>query len=203
MPRPKRRDAALRATILTTARALLEAEGVAACTTRRIARLADTSPPALYELFGDKAGVLRAVVFDGFRDLGRALKRMEPADDPRGALVAIVGVFRTFTNAHPTLTGLMFSRPVTALEPDPEERAASDGVRRHILAQVEACIAAGRLVGDPTDIAHALLALAMGLAQQERAGWLGSTEASRARRWTLGVRALLDGLSPAPVASPR
>ena len=47
------------------------------------------------------------------------------------------------------------------------------------------------------DIAHVLLALALGLAAQETAGWLGSSRASRDRRWALAIKAALAGFAPA------
>ena len=50
--------------------------------------------------------------------------------------------------------------------------------------------------GNETDIAHVLLALVQGLAAQERAGWLGTSKASIGRRWSLALRATLDGLAP-------
>jgi hypothetical protein len=52
-------------------------------------------------------------------------------------------------------------------------------------------VRAGLLDGDPVDLAHVLLALAQGLAAQERAGWLGTTPESRDRRWDLAVAAVL------------
>jgi hypothetical protein len=61
--------------------------------------------------------------------------------------------------------------------------------------QAARCIDAGIIDGDQTDIAHGLLALAQGLATQEAAGWLGSTQASVNRRWDLAVHALLAGLA--------
>ena len=64
-------------------------------------------------------------------------------------------------------------------------------------AHVRGLVRAGLLDGDPTDVAHVLLALAQGLAAQETAGWLGTTAASRDRRWALATSALLSGLAPA------
>ena len=51
------------------------------------------------------------------------------------------------------------------------------------------------IAGDPTDIAHVLIGLALGLAAQETAGWLGGSRASVDRRWHLGAEVLLHGLS--------
>jgi hypothetical protein len=55
-------------------------------------------------------------------------------------------------------------------------------------------VAAGVLQGDPTDLAHVLVALVQGLAAAENAGRLGTSRASVERRWRLGVSSLLDGL---------
>ena len=69
-------------------------------------------------------------------------------------------------------------------------------MREFIVGRVRRCTDAGILGGDGTDIAHVLVALAQGLAAQESAGWLGTSQASRDRRWDLATRAVLDGLSP-------
>ena len=57
MPRPKQRTPELRDRMLQVAVATLTAEGAGGLTTRRIAEQARTSTPAVYELFGDKAGL--------------------------------------------------------------------------------------------------------------------------------------------------
>lgn len=196
MPRPKLRTEELRGRVLEAALGLLEAEGPAACTTRRIATLARTSPPALYEFFGDKEGLLRAVFFEGFRRLGQRLEELPRTDDARADLVATAQVFRAFGREHPALSELMFSRPFAAFAPNKEEQAAGTTTRQFLVGRVRRAVQDGVLAGDATDIAHNLLALIIGLTTQERGGWLGSTPASIQRRWDLGVDALLRGLAP-------
>jgi AcrR family transcriptional regulator len=71
VPRAKQRTPALRDHVLQVAVELLATSGVAGFTTRRVARVARTSTPAVYELFGDKAGLVRGVFFVGFRLLRR------------------------------------------------------------------------------------------------------------------------------------
>ena len=66
MPRAKLRTPALRDRVLQVALTILADEGVAGLTTRRVARQARTSIPAVYELFGDKSGLVREMFFDGF-----------------------------------------------------------------------------------------------------------------------------------------
>jgi hypothetical protein len=92
------------------------------------------------------------------------------------------------------LTQVMFSRPFADFDPGPAELQAGTVTREFVVHRVRRCIDAGIIDGDQTDIAHGLLALAQGLAVQEAAGWLGSTQASVNRRWDLAVRALLAGL---------
>ncbi|HEY2428796.1 MAG TPA: WHG domain-containing protein, partial [Acidimicrobiales bacterium] len=88
----------------------------------------------------------------------------------------------------------MFSRSFADFDPGPEEVAAGSAVRELVAAHVRRCLAAGVLVGDATDIAHVLVALAQGLAAQEAAGWLGTSRSSVNRRWALGLEATLAGL---------
>ena len=52
-------------------------DGIAGFTTRRVAQEAETSTPAVYELFGDKAGLVREVFFEGFRLLRRRFDELD------------------------------------------------------------------------------------------------------------------------------
>ncbi len=90
----------------------------------------------------------------------------------------------------------MFSRPFTDFDAGPCEQEASSSVRTFIVERVARAIDAGRLRGDPTDIAHVLVALVQGLGAAENARRLGTTVASIDRRWHLAVDAVLDGLAP-------
>jgi len=204
MPRAKQRTPELRDRLLQVAVAMLAEEGVSGLTTRRVAREAHTSPPAVYELFGDKGGLVREVFFEGFRMLRRRFGELGDSGDPMDDLVCVVEVFRGFIRENPVLAEVMFSRPFADFEPGRDELAAGSSVREFIVGRVSRCVEAGLLTGDPTDIAHAVVALAHGLASQERAGWLGSSPASVNRRWGLAVSAMLDGLRPAaPIAAVR
>jgi AcrR family transcriptional regulator len=194
LPRPKQRTAQLRDHVLRAARALLESEGVEGFTARSIARQAGTSMPAMYELFGDKAGLMRALFFEGFRALRRQLDQLEPSPHPRADMERAAALFRAFVQANPVLSDLMFSQPFASFDPGPAEQQAGGAVREFLVSAVRRCIDARLLSGDATDIAHVLVALVQGLAAQERAGWLGSSKASVDRRWRLGIQATLDGM---------
>jgi AcrR family transcriptional regulator len=195
VPRTKQRTPQLREHVLTIALELLARDGVAAFTTRNVARQSHTSPPAIYELFGDKSGLVRAVFFQGFRLLRLHLGAVAQTDDPRADLIELMALYRSFMRQNPVLCEVMFSRPFTDFAPSGSELGASGSVRTLIVQHVRRCIDAGVLRGDETDIAHVLVALAQGLAAAENARRLGTSRASVDRRWALGVEAVLDGLS--------
>lgn len=198
MPRAKQRTPELRERLLEVAVATLNEEGIARFTTRRVAQRAATSVPAVYELFNDKAGLVRAMFFEGFRLLGRELAKVPTTGDPLADLERLVPVFRLFCRAYPRLAQVMFSRPFADFEPGADELAAGAAVREEFIGRIQRCIDAGALFGDPIDIAHVLLALAQGLAVQEAGRWLGNSASSIERRWTLGVRSLLAGFATPP-----
>lgn len=195
MPRAKQRTPELRNRVLSVAVEVLSESGVSGFTTRRVAERAGTSVPAVYELFTDKAGLVREVYTEGFRRLARAMAAVPETPDPVHDLELLIPVFRRFCQNYPALAKVMFSRPFQDLDPGPAARAAAPTVRDILIRKVQRCIDAELLVGDATDIAHVLLALAQGLAVQEGGHWLGHTEAAVDRRWTIGVASLLRGFA--------
>jgi AcrR family transcriptional regulator len=190
VPRAKQRTGQLREQIVQAAVAMLAADGIGGFTTRKVAERAQTSAPAVYELFGDKAGLVREVFFEGFRLLGDRLGTLQESEDTRADLLRTVQALRTFVRDNQVLAQVMFSRPFADFDPGPAELEAGATTRELIVGRVQRCIEAGIIDGNEVDIAHGLLALA-----QEAAGWLGSTRASVNRRWDLAVNAFLAGLS--------
>ena len=194
MPRPKQRTPELRDRVLQVAVSTLNEDGLSGFTTRRVAGQAGTSVPAVYELFGDKSGLLRAVFFEGFRMLGRRLLAVPETDDAVADVQRLIPVFRRFCLDYPALARVMFSRPFQDFDPGPEE-LASPSMREVFVGRIKRCTDAGLLTGDPVDIAHVLLALAQGLAVQEGGRWLGKSKASVNRRWEVGVTGILRGFA--------
>ncbi|REE96827.1 TetR/AcrR family transcriptional regulator [Thermomonospora umbrina] len=194
MPRAKQRTPELRDRLLSVAVQTLTEEGVTGFTTRNVAAKARTSTPAVYELFGDRAGLVREVYFEGFRLLRAHFDRLAATDDPRADLLALAAAFREFLCGNPVLSQVMYARPFADFDPTPSELRASASVREFVVERVARCVRAGALTGDVTDIAHAFVALVQGLAAAENAGRLGTSAGSVERRWTLALRALLDGL---------
>ena len=107
----------------------------------------------------------------------------------------MIPVFRRFCLDYPALARVMLSRPFHDFDPGPAELPAAPSVREVLIGKVGRCVDAGTLVGDATDIAHVLLALAQGLAVQEVGHWLGKSAISVDRRWEVGVTGLLRGFA--------
>lgn len=194
MPRAKQRTPELRDHVLSVALPLLARQGAAGFTARSVAHAADTSPPAIYELFGDKGGLLREIFFEGFRILGERMDEVAVSDDPRADLIALLTAYRGFVRENSILSEVMFSRPFADFSPGPSELEAGSGVRTAIVESVSRCIEAGILRGDATDIAHVLVSLTQGLAAAENARRLGRSPSSIERRWKLAVEGVLAGL---------
>jgi AcrR family transcriptional regulator len=202
MPRKKLRTPELRQRLRDAAVEVLVREGPRGFTTRSVAGAAETSTPAVYELFGDKAGLVRAVFFEGFRVLRRQLEATPKTDGPVADLRTLGVAYRAFINERPQLARVMFSRPFSDFDPWPSESEASGSVRMLIVSGVQRCIDAGEIEGDATDLAHGLVALIQGLAEAEISRRLGTSQESVDRRWELAIDAMLAGLRPGAIASP-
>lgn len=173
---------------------ILREQGAAALTARALAARADTSPAALYELFGDKAGVMGHLRLRGFRLLAEALSGRPETPDPLADLWALTAEYRRFVRRQPALAIVMFTPSPSGTVATPEELAAAAAVGGLIGGHVRRCVASGRLVGDAADTASILEALLQGLAFAEAAGRLGSSTESVERRWRLAVASSLNGL---------
>jgi len=196
MPPAKQRTAALKERVLVGAVDLLADVGAAGFTARSLAARADTSAPAVYELFGDKSGVVRAVYFEGFRLLSAELHEVAETGDPVADLRVLAAAYRRFVVQRRELAEVMFSRPFTDFSPGAEELRATSSVRECIVERIRRCVQAGAFAGDETDLAHIFVALVQGLAFAEAADRLGRSRASVDRRWRAALRALFTGFAP-------
>src|ERR1035441_7853873 len=100
MPRIKQRTPELRDRLLSVAGGLRAEEGAAGLTARSLAARAETSAPALYELFGDKAGVVRQLYFQGFRQLSDELAALAETADSIADLWTTASTYRRFIRSN-------------------------------------------------------------------------------------------------------
>lgn len=175
--------------------AVLVEEGPAGLTTRTVARRANASVPAIYEVFGDKAGIVREIFFEGFRRLSDELAALPGRRDPLEALRRLAEAFRQFIVRNPMLSEVMFSRPFADFDPTKDEARAGLKVRKIFVQHVRDAVDAGHFDGDPTDIALVLFTLVQGLAAAENAQRLGGSKQSTNRRFRLGVNTLIEGFA--------
>jgi AcrR family transcriptional regulator len=192
--RPKLHNDEVRDELLRQAIAILERDGPPAVRARRVAEGAGTSTAALYELFGDKAGLIRAVFFEGFAALYDALVAVPTTDDARRDLVALLAASRDFALARPMLFEVMFARPFAEFDPSQEESDVGTEIYRSCVTAVGRWLRSEGSAISPVAAAHVLVATHRGLVATELAGLLGRSESTRRQRYTLGVDTVLAGL---------
>jgi AcrR family transcriptional regulator len=115
--------------VLDVARTILEREGAAALTMRRVAAEMGIQAPSLYKHFPHKAALETAIIASGFEEAAAAFETaVDGSADP---LAAFVGAYRTFAADHPHVYRLMTQRPLPRpdLPPGLEERTAAPLLR--------------------------------------------------------------------------
>jgi AcrR family transcriptional regulator len=151
---------ARREQILDTTEAIVESEGFHAVSIDRVAREAGITRPVVYTHFGDRDGLLNAVVDRGNRGTLEALARIvprEPGGRPEDVLLASLRLFLETVRANPATWRLALLPPESA-PPLLAERIARDraGVVSALATVVEPWLPAG---SDLELVAHALVAV--------------------------------------------
>lgn len=173
---------------------LLEREGPPAVSARRVAALAGTSTAALYEFFGDKAGLVRAVSFEGFATLRTTLEAIDADGNARDHLVELLAASRQFAVTRPMLFEVMYSRPFAEFAPEELDQEAAVAVYRLIVRAVRRWL---REVGssyDAREAAHIIVAAHRGFVMSELRGVAGSSPRTIEPRYRRGVDAVLAGI---------
>jgi AcrR family transcriptional regulator len=191
-PRAHDYDELRQALLEVTARVLAE-EGPHALSTRRLARDVGTSTTAVYSLFGDKAGLIRAVFLEGFARLARALTAIPLTDDPVADLIAMGHAYRANARGNPHLYELMFGRPIPGFTPDPETVKETLQAFQPLIDAVTRTVEAGVLAAAPLEIAIHLHALVHGLTSLELHNALHTDPD---QQWQASLRAGVDAYRP-------
>ncbi len=194
MARPKTRNDQLKAQLLAESLALLDSEGAAAVTARRVANVAGTSTAAVYELFGSKSGLIRSIFYEGFEQLASRMDEVELTGDTQTDLVSLFEAGREFALEFPMLFEVMFARPFAEFEPTPDDQEVAKRIYGHVIRLVAALLGSRRNAQITVDAAHILVALDRGLIAAECAGQLGTSRQSIGRRRALAFDTTIAGL---------
>ena len=193
MGRPREHGAETKAALLDVAGRILGREGAGAVTVRRVAQDAGTSTRAVYSLFGDKEGLLRALFHEAAEVMRRHHEDVPVMDDPVEEIRALAMAYRAGAKEQPNLYGLFLGQAAPGLEPDPEDRELAVGSMNRPLAALQRCAAAGRLGGrEPLEVGMQVWALLHGLTSLELQHCLG-TPAEADARWRGAVESALAG----------
>lgn len=199
MGRPREHGERTREALLAAAAELVHAEGPAAVSVRRVAEAAGTTTRAVYSLFGDKDGLLRALYREVAETMRRHHEEVAERDDPVAEIPDLALGYRAAGLAQPQLYDLWFAaigRPNAALHREDAELGlrSLERVRR----TVDRAVAADGFPGRPADqVVQQLFAMVHGLMSLELSGFLGDERAAAAT-WSAMVTALLHGLRQPP-----
>ncbi|HZG04706.1 MAG TPA: TetR/AcrR family transcriptional regulator [Streptomyces sp.] len=148
----------VRERILEAATELLAKSPDADVSTRAVCEAAGVGAPVLYRHFGDKAGLLSAVVDHGFERYLASKRAARPSDDPVRDLEDGWDNHVRFAVEHPNHYRLMYSPGLTA----PPGAAAE--AHRLLRAVLERCAAAGRLRVSPDTATRMIMSANTGVA---------------------------------------
>lgn len=187
MSRTSYHHGALRDALLAACLRLIETEGIAAVSLRRVAREAGVSSGAPYHHFADRAALLADLSTQGFRKLAERLTAARSAaPSPAAALTALEQSYVGFAREQPGYFRLMFRPELSQPEKHPDTRAAGEAAFGVLTDAVADCVAAGDLPPERAETtALTLWALGHGLASlwldghlDKRGALLGSTPAA-------------------------
>ena len=193
MGRPRLHDQSTERELLSAAEALLAEGGVEALSIRRVAEAAGTTPRAIYSVFGDKDGLVRALFREAFAVIGADLDALPLTDDPIADLVTAGAVgFRGGARARPSLFQLAFSYV------GPADRAPEvTGVEAfgRLQQRIRRCVDAGLIAPDSAlTLGLSFHALSEGLASLEARGRFPLLAGQDpAELWRSALTALVQG----------
>lgn len=137
-----------RTAILEATEAVLLAEGVEGMSIRKVSERCGYTAPTIYHHFGDKAGLVRTLLEERFREI-RDLMAAIPCDDPASYLRKTARAFVRFALENPNYYRLL-SMPGL----DPESVPSSEASRELVRGALEQLAREGTLATDDIDAAY-------------------------------------------------
>jgi AcrR family transcriptional regulator len=161
--RREQQKATLRSELVAAAHKLVQQEGYEGLTIRKLAKMVGYAPMSVYSYFADKQDILFALAEDAFQTLAKRIEQNAP-DDPMDALRAVMTEYAAFGLGNPNeyRTVFMTEKVKPPAGRTFEEMENNNPAMAVLISRVEACVAAGRLKGDPHAIATMLCAVGHG-----------------------------------------
>lgn len=125
---------ALRARLLSISRELLDEEGPSALSMRAVARRAGCTHQAPYHYFGNREGIVAALIVDGFTKLEYALNTAinSTQADPLGCIEAAANAYVDFALDNPGIFRTMFRLDMCDPSDHPEVETAGSSARMQL-----------------------------------------------------------------------
>ncbi|MCU1646321.1 MAG: hypothetical protein JWN03_6596 [Nocardia sp.] len=197
----------LREELLRASLRLIDTEGLAAVSLRRVAREAGVSPGAPYHHFTDRAALLAALATRGFELLGAALiSTRDTTSSAREALIEMAEGYVGFAREHPTYFRLMFRPELSQPHNQPDTEDAGDAAFAVLEDTLADATRAGELPAEDAEtlalawwsLAHGLASLTLDGKLEARSAHMGTTAAALADRVTRMFADLIDSRWPQP-----
>src|SRR5262245_35620673 len=160
--RTEQRAQVRRAVLDATAAVLLE-EGEERLSIRRLVERCGYTAPTIYHHFGDKKGLIHALLDERFDRLARRMRSVRRGHDPVAYIRAMALSFVRFSLRNPTHHRLLFAPRAQSYEPPRSAQEAREMLEQAWLQLIEE----GRLrVADASSAGQALFCLVYGLASR-------------------------------------
>ena len=156
--------------IFSAAKVVVDREGIANLTIRKVAARAGLSPMALYRHFADKEALLSALVEDGLAAWEKVVRSLT-AQDPMEWLGELIDAYMHFALKQPHRFDAAFFLPARDARQYPGDFAAGRSpVMAMIMVRIDQARADGRMGDKPAlEIVLSLSALAQGMVSMLRA----------------------------------
>lgn len=204
---PQAADPEIRQALIEAAARVLGEEGPAGLSTRKLAAEVGTSTMAVYTHFGSLAGLVAAVVDEGFARLAAHMSDIHRSEDALADLAQLAMAYRANALDNPHLYAVMFgSASLGGYRRSDAELDERNETFDALVTATRRAMDAGQLApGDPVDVAGQLWSALHGYVMLELAGFMRE-DAGAAERvlWPLLANlagALRAGLTSGPEAS--
>jgi AcrR family transcriptional regulator len=177
---------------------ILEKEGPAAVSMRRVARAVGITPMAIYHHFPNREELLKSVTDTEFAKLAEQFDEIQTRGSYETRLLHVMDYYVDYALTHPQIFDYVFSQYRTGARRYPEDfQARRSPTMNRVADTVEEAMRAGYLRKDDVwEVALELWAQVHGYVTLYRAGRFSLSEEQFRRLQRRSLRRLLDGLKP-------